>query len=201
MDDNREPPSEKDPDPACSVPLLGQLFETLWLPKGQSQDALDERLQAAIDQVKNIRPTGAIEEMLAVQMIATHEAAMECLRRAAITGQGFAGRDMNLKHAAKFLAIYERQVAALDKHRGKGQQSVTVKHVHVGEGGQAIVGNVTHGAGKSAREPATRQALEPPSEQPMEIFLPADKPLSTAKSTVSKGEDGPDGRPKRRRPR
>ena len=31
---------------------------------------------------------------------------------------------------------------ALNRHRGKGQQKVTVEHVHVHEGGQAIVGNV-----------------------------------------------------------
>jgi hypothetical protein len=34
---------------------------------------------------------------------------------------------------------------ALNRHRGKGQQKVTVEHVHVHEGGQAIVGNVEGG--------------------------------------------------------
>lgn len=36
---------------------------------------------------------------------------------------------------------------ALNKHRGKGQQKVTVEHVHVSHGGQAIVGNITQGGG------------------------------------------------------
>jgi hypothetical protein len=31
---------------------------------------------------------------------------------------------------------------ALNRHRGKGQQKVTVEHVHVHSGGQAIVGTV-----------------------------------------------------------
>ena len=31
---------------------------------------------------------------------------------------------------------------ALDKHRGKGQQKVTVEHVYVHAGGQAVVGMV-----------------------------------------------------------
>jgi hypothetical protein len=31
---------------------------------------------------------------------------------------------------------------SLNRHRGKGAQKVTVEHVHVHEGGQAIVGNV-----------------------------------------------------------
>ena len=76
--------------------------------------------------VQGVKPEGAIEEMLAVQMVATHEAAMECLRRAMVDGQTIQARDMNLKHAAKLMALYERQIAALDRHRGKGQQSVTV---------------------------------------------------------------------------
>ena len=61
-----------------------------------------------------------------------------------VAGQTVEGRDLNLKHATRLMSVYERQVAALDKHRGKGQQNLTVKHVHVAEGGQAIVGNVTH---------------------------------------------------------
>jgi hypothetical protein len=31
---------------------------------------------------------------------------------------------------------------ALNRHRGKGQQKVTVEHVHVHAGGQAVVGSV-----------------------------------------------------------
>jgi len=33
----------------------------------------------------------------------------------------------------------------LNRHRGKGQQKMTVEHVHVHEGGQAIVGNIEAG--------------------------------------------------------
>ncbi len=40
---------------------------------------------------------------------------------------------------------------ALNRHRGKGQQKMTVEHIHVGEGGQAIVGNVQGGRGDAKR--------------------------------------------------
>jgi hypothetical protein len=40
---------------------------------------------------------------------------------------------------------------ALDKHRGKGQQTVRVEHVTVNAGGQAIVGNVRGGGGVSQK--------------------------------------------------
>ena len=88
--------------------------------------------------------------MLAAQMVAVHYSAMECFRRAAIDEQTFAGRDMALKHGEKLSRIYNEQLEALRRQRGKGAQKVTVKHVHVHQGGQAIVGNVerrTRGVG------------------------------------------------------
>jgi hypothetical protein len=39
------------------------------------------------------------------------------------------------------------QVEALQRYRGKGQQKVTVEHVHVRSGGQAIVGTIHPGGG------------------------------------------------------
>jgi glucans biosynthesis protein len=39
------------------------------------------------------------------------------------------------------------QVEALQRYRGKGQQKVTVEHVHVHSGGQGIVGAVLPGEG------------------------------------------------------
>ena len=69
---------------------------------------------------------------------------------------------MHLKHAQKLMALYAQQVAALDKHRGKGQQKVTVEHVNVHSGGQAIVGHVEtgKGGGAGAPPPALEDAKE-----------------------------------------
>jgi hypothetical protein len=45
---------------------------------------------------------------------------------------------------------YATLLEALNRHRGKGQQKVTVEHVHVHSGGQAVVGMVeTPGGGDS----------------------------------------------------
>jgi len=103
------------------------------------------RLARALDLYESLAPTDGLEGMLAAQMVGTHHAALECLRMAAVPGQTFAGRDMNLKHAQKLMALYTQQMAALNKHRGKGQQKVTVEHVNVHAGGQAVVGNVEMG--------------------------------------------------------
>jgi hypothetical protein len=34
------------------------------------------------------------------------------------------------------------QMEALNRYRSKGQQKITVEHVHINSGGQAIIGNV-----------------------------------------------------------
>ena len=67
---------------------------------------------------------------------------MESLRRAMRLDQSDQDRSLNLQTVTKLGGLYIRQMDALDKHRGKGQQNIIVKHVHVEAGGKAIVGNV-----------------------------------------------------------
>ena len=53
------------------------------------------------------------------------------------------GRRDNLSQANKLSRIYAVLLDALNRHRGKGgQQKVTVEHVYVHAGGQAVVGVV-----------------------------------------------------------
>src|ERR687887_1087934 len=81
--------------------------------------------------------------MLAAQLIAAHNAAMECYRRAMLREQTFEGRQQSLSQANKLSRASAALIEALNRHRGKGQQKVTVEHVHVHSGGQAVVGMVT----------------------------------------------------------
>ena len=46
------------------------------------------------------------------------------------------------RRIARPVRVLPTQIETLNRHRGKGQQKVTVEHVHVHQGGQAIVGNV-----------------------------------------------------------
>jgi Beta-lactamase len=48
----------------------------------------------------------------------------------------------NLNQANKLSRTFTELLDALNSHRGKGQQKVTVEHVHVHSGGQAVVGMV-----------------------------------------------------------
>ena len=82
--------------------------------------------------------------MLAAQMAAVHNATMTFARRLAhvdnIPQQDSAERAFN-----KLARTFAAQVEALKRYRTGGEQTVRVEHVTVNEGGQAIVGNVTHG--------------------------------------------------------
>ena len=115
-----------------------------------SEDTKHERILRALELYESLEPADGAEGMLAMQMVGTHDAALECLKRAALSNQTFEGRDMALKHAHKLMTLYTKQLETLNKHRGKGQQRVTVEHVNVQAGGQAIVGNVESGQRRNA---------------------------------------------------
>ncbi len=124
--------------------LVNQVCESLWMPEGLTEADRTARIRAAIAALHGIKPQDETEGMLAVQMVATHNAAMECLRRSMIRKQTFEGRESNLRHAAKLLSIFAKQLETLNRNRGKGQQKVTVEHVQIQSGGQAIVGTIEH---------------------------------------------------------
>src|ERR1700688_3530394 len=119
--------------------------------------------------------------MLASQLLASHNAAMECYRRAMLPEQTFEGRRENLSQANKLSRTHATLLEALNRHRGKGQQRVTVEHVHVHEGGQAIVGNVEGGGvqTKSENQPhalgyAPGQTLRSESAERQAVPIPRD---------------------------
>ena len=58
-------------------------------------------------------------------------------------------QDSNSNMLNKLTRTFATQVEALKRYRSKGEQKVTVEHVTVNEGGQAIVGNVETGGGGS----------------------------------------------------
>ena len=128
--------------------LLNQAVSTLWYGSECPEDTKQRLMQFGIGAMEEIAPRDGVEGLLAAQMVAVHAAAQECFRRAAIPEQTFQGRDMALRHGTRLSRLFTEQMTALQKYRGKGQQMVVVKRVNVGEGGQAIVGNVSRGEGK-----------------------------------------------------
>jgi hypothetical protein len=71
----------------------------------------------------------------------------------------------------KLARTFATQMEALKRYRTGGEQRVTVQHVSVSEGGQAIVGNVTQGQRETVPEAATSPpALTDARTAPMEIL-------------------------------
>lgn len=141
--------------------VANQTMATAFIPPAWGEAAAETRRNATIEGLIEVAPRDAVEGMLAAQMVATHGAAMECFRRAMIPEQPVPVRDMNLSQANRLVRSYAALVVALDKHRGKGQQTVRVEHVHVHSGGQAIVGNVANGVAAPALEQVAMVALAP----------------------------------------
>jgi hypothetical protein len=153
--------------------LLNQVANTLWVAHADKETQTKQFAAAALAMI-GAKPADELEGMLGAQMVAAHSAAMECYRRAMLPDQTFAGREANLRHAAKLSRVCADLMLALDKHQGKGQQRVTVEHVHVHKGGQAIVGTVQAGGGVPANsedQPHAPPALtyEPGQTLPSEI--------------------------------
>lgn len=102
----------------------------------------DERL-FMVAAVAEIAPRDAVERMLAVQLAATHVALIRAGRWLAHSTQ-IEQVQAHYSGYSKLSRIYALQAETLRKHRNGGKQTVTVQHVNVEGGGQAIVGDVTH---------------------------------------------------------
>jgi hypothetical protein len=145
--------------------LANQAMHALWMTNSD-QETRDKLLSATLAALVGIAPKDELEGMMAAQLIAAHNAAMECYRRAMIGEQTFEGRRENLAQANKLSRTYATLLEALNRHRGKGQQKVTVEHVHVHAGGQALVGVVEPPGGgdraKSEDQPHAKQIAHAP---------------------------------------
>lgn len=96
----------------------------------------------ALAMLDELEPEGGAQAMLAAQMVAVHVATMSSFTKALLKDQTYSGRELYFKQAAKLAAVFARQSDSYEKLKRKGAQTVNVKHVHVNEGGQAVIGNV-----------------------------------------------------------
>src|ERR1700692_2486461 len=69
--------------------------------------------------------------MLAVQMVATHNAAMQKLRQLMIQQPSIEVIDKLSNQANKLMRTFAAQVEALNRHRNRGKQQIVVQHVPI----------------------------------------------------------------------
>jgi hypothetical protein len=108
-------------------------------PDGQTMNRI-------VNFVASMKPRDQAETLLLTQMAAIHMATMR------FAGNSNRERRVDVKESYqrsvnKLARTYAAQMQTLKQYRSDGKQKIVVKHVTVNEGGQAIVGDVTHGGG------------------------------------------------------
>ena len=113
-----------------------------------SDQQMDSTVSKAMATLGELEPATATEALLATQMVGAHRAAMIFLARSLMPDQQVELVDRHVNRATKLMRLFNEQIEAMAKLKGKGgQQRVVVEHVTVAAGGQAIVGAVTQGGG------------------------------------------------------
>ena len=110
---------------------------------GESPDEVN--LSFMISMVKSIKPRDSIEAMLVAQMVSVHVMAMRCAHHLA-NADDLAQHDSAARALGRLARTFPAQIEALNRYRSHGEPAITVQNVSVGDGGKAIVGNVTQHA-------------------------------------------------------
>lgn len=115
------------------------LFETLipaYLPPNKRNE---EKCYAVKDLFLEMKPENPVEGMLLAQLSVMHSHAMALMTDA----HKAAFLEMKTQYynaTAKLLRAFNASLDTLNKHRRGGRQMIRVDHVHVNDGGQAVVG-------------------------------------------------------------
>jgi len=145
--------------------LIVDVIRTQYQRSGMTDEEHAAQAEIAVLGMAGFKPADEIEGLLAAQAMAMHSMTMELSRRAMLPDQ-----PAEIAHGMRKAAVgasrqFTELLTALDRKRGKGgQQKVTVEHVHVHAGGQAIVGNVgPGGGGGGGRVGSSAEPREPPA--------------------------------------
>ena len=127
---------------ASSAFVQASLYQLVAAARLPNSGISEIAVNASLAFIEGAKPQGEVEGALVLQMACTHAASMAVLNR---LGGGHGG-DRSVaamaSAAARLLRAYATQVETLRRLRNGGSQVVRVEHVHVSEGGQALIGNV-----------------------------------------------------------
>ena len=127
--------------------------------KGRDQGEISDReMNAALALLDGQKPEDEMQAMLVAQTFACFDLGMNMAARANRTDRHEL-RDSYASISTKMMRTMTATVETLSKLRRGGAQTVRVEHVHVHNGGQAIVGNVSTGGGGNGRIDIQSQAL------------------------------------------
>ena len=98
-----------------------------------------------------MEPQDAVEALLINQMVATN-AALALTSQRMMDSDTLQRFEVYERSATRLARTFISQTEALKKYRAKAQQVVRVERVTVEDGGQAIVGSVSHGGGDDRKK-------------------------------------------------
>ena len=102
-------------------------------------------LSFMISMVKSLKPRDSVEAMLVAQMVSVHVMAMRCAQLVA-TAKDLAQHDSAARALGRLARTFPAQIEALNRYRSHGEPAINVQNVSVGDGGKAIIGNITQHA-------------------------------------------------------
>jgi hypothetical protein len=105
------------------------------------------KLNASLATFSKMDPRDSIEAMMITQLIAIQEMTMLMAERALIADQPSEYIDQCVNRTTKLARSHASLVEAFTKYRTKGIQKITVQHVTVSDGGQAVIGDLHQGGG------------------------------------------------------
>ncbi|MDH7797152.1 MULTISPECIES: hypothetical protein [unclassified Beijerinckia] len=122
-------PLEDRPSNAWTEVLADQVMEVLW-QEGLSPDEAEKHEKAVVAGLIGIAPKDELEGMMAVQLIAAHNASLAAYRRAMDVNHPFDRWREAITQANSLSRTFSTLLDALHRYRGKSQQKITVEHVH-----------------------------------------------------------------------
>ena len=130
-----------------------------------------EDIGSMLSLIRDIKPRDHVERLLAAQMSSTNLAVMHFTDELAPAPNlpiNIPKRDSALRAFTSLARTFAMQMSALKHYRSGGEQRVTVRHVSVRDGGQAIVGNIDHRAPVLENTPNAAPALTDARQPAME---------------------------------
>src|SRR6266436_6084000 len=112
---------------------------------GQTKAAAAPRIKLLSHGYAIDHPDPELGEQLVAQMVSVHVMAMRCAYHLA-NAQDVAQQDSAGRAFGRLARTFPAQIEALNRYRSHGEPAITVQNVSVGDGGKAIVGNVTQHA-------------------------------------------------------
>jgi hypothetical protein len=190
--------------------LDAELKRILAMFRGKDGKIDTVAVEAVLAVLDGSEPQNEIEAMLVIQMATTHALTMKLSRRLA-TVDTIEQNDSASVTLARLQRAFTTQVELLANLRRGGRQKMTVEHVHVHPGGQAIVGNVTTGGreegGANGRQThaieGSRLAIDSAvwrqdEERPSLPIPSGDRQASLSHARRSTGDRSPEGRAQRK---